>query len=150
MPGKLNLGADMLSRSNVPSDKWTQRSTFSPQKTTLIAKRIFRRTGMRWPTTGQTSSFMFSPDRPDPAGNQANQGTEAQSSVSGPALEEPSLVLTAAPWPITSTSISKDRPKTKAWLHTQSALESVQSGGDNSLGTSSFGAKPGVGLGDMA
>ncbi len=56
---------------------------------------------MRWPTTGQTSSFMFSPDRPDPAGNQANQGTEAQSSVSGPALEEPSLVLTAAPWPIT-------------------------------------------------
>ncbi len=23
MPGKLNLGADMLSRSNVPSDKWT-------------------------------------------------------------------------------------------------------------------------------
>ncbi len=23
MPGKLNLGADMLSRSNVPSDEWT-------------------------------------------------------------------------------------------------------------------------------
>ncbi len=29
---------------------------------------------------------------PDPAGNQANQGTEALSSVSGSALEEPALV----------------------------------------------------------
>ncbi len=32
------------------------------------------------------------PDCPDPAGNQANPGTEAQSSVSGPALAEPALV----------------------------------------------------------
>ncbi len=34
----------------------------------------------------------FFPNRPDPTGN---QGTEAQSSVSGPALEEPALVLGA-------------------------------------------------------
>ncbi len=40
----------------------------------------------------QPPPLCFSPDRPDPAGNQANQGTEAQSSVSGPALEEPALV----------------------------------------------------------
>ncbi len=38
---------------------------------------------------------MLSPDRPDPAGNQVNQGTEAKSSVSGPALEDPALVLGA-------------------------------------------------------
>ncbi len=56
---------------------------------------LFQRTGMRWPTIGPNASFMLFPDRPDPAGNQANQGTEAQSSVSGPALEEPELVLGA-------------------------------------------------------
>ncbi len=38
-----------------------QRSTSSPQKTTLIAKVIFQRTGMRQPTTGPTSSFMLFP-----------------------------------------------------------------------------------------
>ncbi len=72
-----------------------QRSTSSPQKTTLIAKLIFRRTGMRWPTTGPTSSFMLFPGRPDPTVNPANQGTEAQNYVSGPALEEPALVCGA-------------------------------------------------------
>ncbi len=36
-------------------------------------------------------SLCFSPDHPDPVGNQANQGTEAQSSVSDPPLEEPAL-----------------------------------------------------------
>ncbi len=72
-----------------------QRLTSSPQKITLIAKLIFRRTGMRWPTTGPTSCFMLFPDRPNPVGNQANQGTEAQSIVSGPVLEEPALVCGA-------------------------------------------------------
>ncbi len=40
---------------------YPQTSTSSPQKTTLIAKRIFRRTGTRWPTTGPTFSFMLFP-----------------------------------------------------------------------------------------
>ncbi len=31
---------------------------------------------------------MLSPDRPDPSGNQANQGTQTQGSPSSPALEE--------------------------------------------------------------
>ncbi len=39
----------------------------------------------------------FSLDCSDHAGNQAIQGTEAQSSVSGPALEEPALVHGAIP-----------------------------------------------------
>ncbi len=43
----------------------------------------------------QPPPLCFSPDRPDPAGYQANQGTEAQSSVSGPTLEEPALILGA-------------------------------------------------------
>ncbi len=74
VPGKLNLGADMQSQSNVPSDEWTlypqtvrviwessagQSSLL--QKTTLTAKLIFQRTVMRWPTIGPTSSFMLFP-----------------------------------------------------------------------------------------
>ncbi len=39
----------------------------------------------------QPPHLCFRPDRPDPAGNQVNQGTEAQSSGSVPALEEPAL-----------------------------------------------------------
>ncbi len=38
-----------------------QRSTSSPQKTTLIVKLIFQRTRMRWLTAGPTSSFMLFP-----------------------------------------------------------------------------------------
>ncbi len=44
------------------------------------------------PRLAQPPPLCFPPDRPDPAGNQANQGTEPQSSVSGPALKEPALV----------------------------------------------------------
>ncbi len=76
---------------------------------------IFKRTGTRRPTTGPTSSFMLSPDRPDPAGNQENQGTEAQSSVSGPALEEPALVcravLAAHCSPVANGKIWHPQPK---------------------------------------
>ncbi len=79
VPGKLNLGADMLYRSNVPqaSGRSThkrfrkyeessagQRSTFSSQKITLIAKLIFRRTGMHWPMAGPNSYFMIFPQLP--------------------------------------------------------------------------------------
>ncbi len=124
--GKLNLGADMLSRSNVPSDEWTlhpqtvqeiwgisadQRSNSSPQKTTLIAKLIFRRTWMRLPMTGPTSTFTLSPDYPDLAGNQANQGTEAMKNIvmlGAPLwrnqhwfVELVRLLTGPLPWPIT-------------------------------------------------
>ncbi len=44
------------------------------------------------PRLAQPPPSCLSPDCPDPAGNQANPGTEAQSSVSGPALEEQALV----------------------------------------------------------
>ncbi len=86
-----------------------QRSNSSPQKTTLIAKLIFRRTWMRLPMTDPTSTFTLSPDYPDLAGNQANQGTDAlKNRVLLVALlwrnqhwfVELARLLTAAPWPI--------------------------------------------------
>ncbi len=44
------------------------------------------------PQLAQLPPLRFSPDCPDLTGNQVNQGTEAQGSVSGPALEELTLV----------------------------------------------------------
>ncbi len=44
------------------------------------------------PRLAQPPPLCFSRNRPDLAGNQANQGTEAQSFVSGSALGEPALV----------------------------------------------------------
>ncbi len=43
----------------------------------------------------QPPPLRFPPDRPDPAHNQVNQATETQGSVSGPALEEQTLVRRA-------------------------------------------------------
>ncbi len=77
LPGRLNQGADMLSRSNVPSEEWmlhpqvvqkiwktfgkAEVDLFVSKKKTLTAQLIIRRTGTRWPTTGPTSSFIHSP-----------------------------------------------------------------------------------------
>ncbi len=56
---------------------------------------FFEGQGCIGPWLAQPPPLYFSPDHPDPAGNQANQGTEAQTSVSCPALEEPALVREA-------------------------------------------------------
>ncbi len=68
-----------------------QRSISSPQKPTLIAQLIIRRTWL-----AQHSPLRFYPDRTDPYGNKAGQGKRTQSSPDGPALEKPTLVLRAA------------------------------------------------------
>ncbi len=75
--GKLNQGADMLSRNNVHSDKWTLHpqtvheiwGIFSWPEVDLFASEDnthcqthFRRTGMRLPMIGPTSSFMLFPE----------------------------------------------------------------------------------------
>ncbi len=60
-----------------------------------LTNLFFKGQGCIGPQLFQPSPLCFSPDRPDPAGNQANQGAEAQSYVSGPTLEEPELVLGA-------------------------------------------------------
>ncbi len=88
----------MLSWSNVPSEEWT----LHPQTVQEIwgtyiylhaaENVLFEGQGCFGSQLAQPSPLCFSPDRPDPAGNQANQETEAHSSVSGLALEEPALV----------------------------------------------------------
>ncbi len=94
MPGKLNLGADMLSWSNVPSDEWT----LHPQ-TVLVIWGIFGRPEVDlfasednthgltyfskdrdalahdWPNL---LVYDFTPNHPDPTDNQANQGVEVE------------------------------------------------------------------------
>ncbi len=111
VPGKLNLGADMLSRSNVPSDEWTLHPQTVQEKWRIFIRPevdlfasednthcqiFFQRTGTRWPTTGPTSSFMpFPRIALIPLVIRRILGTEAQSSVSGPALAEPALVRLA-------------------------------------------------------
>ncbi len=92
--GKLNLEADMLSRSNVPSDKWTlHRKTweiwgifdrpevnlFDSEDNTHCQTYFLKDMDALvhdWPNL---ILYSFSHGCPDPAGNQANQGTEAQS-----------------------------------------------------------------------
>ncbi len=53
---------------------------------------FFKGQGCVGPLLAQPPPLCFSPDHPDHTDNLANQGTEAQSSVNGPALEEPALV----------------------------------------------------------
>ncbi len=80
------------------------RSTFSPQKTTLIAKLIFEGQGCIGPRLAQPHPLCFSPDRPDPTGNQANQGTEAKSSDSGPHSGENQHCFAELAWLLTEAS----------------------------------------------
>ncbi len=111
VPGKLNLGADMLSRSNVPSRRVDTPPTNGSgnmgnlrqargrplrlRRQHSLSNLFFKGQGCVGSRLAQPPPLCFSPDRSDPTGNQANQQTEAQSSVRGPALEEPALVCGA-------------------------------------------------------
>ncbi len=109
--GKLNLGADMLSRSNVPSDEWTLHpqtvqetwGIFGRPEVDLFASEENKGQGCVGPRLAQPPPLCFSPDRPDHASNQANQGTEAVLLVaplwrSQHWFAELARLLTAAPW----------------------------------------------------
>ncbi len=71
VPGILNQGAvTSLQRSGYSTHRWfrksgrslaRQRSTSSPQKTTLTAQFTFQIARMHWPTIGPTSSCMVFP-----------------------------------------------------------------------------------------
>ncbi len=110
VPGKLNQGADMLSRSKVPSEEWMLHpqtvqkiwKIFGKAEVDLFASRqfslpslLFQGQGRIGPRLAQPPSLCFSPDRSDSTGNQANQGTGTQGSPGGPALEKPALVSRA-------------------------------------------------------
>ncbi len=109
--GKLNLGADMLSRSNVPSDEWTLHpqtvqetwGIFGRPEVDLFASEENKGQGCVGPRLAQPPPLCFPPDRPDHASNQANQGTEAVLLVaplwrSQHWFAELARLLTAAPW----------------------------------------------------
>ncbi len=77
LPGRLNQGADMLSRSNVPSEEWMLHpqvvqkiwKIFGKAEVDLFASKDNSHCPIyyskdSWPTTGPTSSFMHSPRSP--------------------------------------------------------------------------------------
>ncbi len=72
-------------------DLWQGRSRpFRLQRQLSLPNLLFEGRG---PTTGLTSSFMHSPDRPASTGRQACQGTGSQGAIGGPLVEEPTLVV---------------------------------------------------------
>ncbi|KAI2644810.1 hypothetical protein H4Q32_024702 [Labeo rohita] len=83
VPGRLNQGADMLSRSNVPSGEWM----LHPQ----VVQKI-------WEVFGKAEVDLFaSEDNSHCPITQVSQGTETQTPSGGPSLEKPALVLRAVP-----------------------------------------------------
>ncbi len=99
----------MFSRSKVPSEEWMLHpqmvqkiwEIFGKAEVDLFALKENSRCPIYYSkdalaTTGPPPSLSFSPDRSEPVGNQANQGTGTQGSPRGPALDEPALVSRAA------------------------------------------------------
>ncbi len=104
LPGRLNQGADMLSRSNVPSEEWMLHpqvvqkiwKTFGKAEVDLFASKdnshlLFEGQVSR---LAQPPPLCIPPDRPASTGRQAYQGTGSQG-PQGPLVEEPTLVVRA-------------------------------------------------------
>ncbi len=115
LPGKLNLGADMQSRSNLPSDEWMLHpqtvqeiwGIFSRPEVDLFEYYTHCQTYFLWPTTVPTSSFMLSP--PIALIPQVIRRIREQKHRvllvallwrNHPWFVELSRLLTTAPWPI--------------------------------------------------
>ncbi len=107
LPGRLNQGADMLSRSNVPSEEWMLHpqvvqkiwKTFGKAEVDLFASKD----NSHCPTYYSKDRDALAHDWPNlllyacPAstGRQAYQGTGSQGAIGGPLVEEPTLVVRA-------------------------------------------------------
>ncbi len=107
LPGRLNQGADMLSRSNVPSEEWMLHpqvvqkiwKTFGKAEVDLFASKD----NSHCPTyyskdrdaLAHPPPLCIPPDRPASTGRQAYQGTGSQGAIGGPLVEEPTLVVRA-------------------------------------------------------
>ncbi|KAL0172543.1 hypothetical protein M9458_032854, partial [Cirrhinus mrigala] len=108
VPGKLNQGADMLSRSNVPSGEWMLHpqtvqkiwEVFGKAEVDLFASKdnshcpIYfskERDALAhdWPNL---LLYAFSPDVFDSSNTQTSQGTTSQAPPGGPALEDSAMV----------------------------------------------------------
>ncbi len=108
LPGRLNQGADMLSRSNVPSEEWMlhpqvvqkvledlwqgRSRPFRLQRQLSLPKLLFEGQGRVGPRLAQPP-LCTPPDRPASTGRQAYQGTGSQGAIGGPLVEEPTLVV---------------------------------------------------------
>ncbi len=101
VPGKINQGADVLSRNNVSSEEWTlhplavQRiwEVFGRARVDLFASEdnshcpiFFTKS-----TDAQPSALCFSPSRSATASTQASQGTTAHADPNSAPLEEPTV-----------------------------------------------------------
>ncbi len=107
LPGRLNQGADMLSRSNVPSEEWMLHpqvvqkiwKTFGKAEVDLFTSKdnshlLFEGQGRVGPRLAQPPPLCIPPDRPASTGRQAYQGTGSQG-PQGPLVEQPTLVVRA-------------------------------------------------------
>ncbi len=122
LPGRLNQGADMLSRSNVPSEEWMlhpqvvqkiwkilwqgRSRPFRLQRQLSLPNLLFEGQGRVGPRLAQPPPLCIPPDRPASTGRQACQGTGSQGAIGGPLVEKPTLVVRAdsatdsSPWPV--------------------------------------------------
>ncbi len=111
LPGRLNQGADMLSRRQCPlrgvdapsaggsedlEDLWQGRSRpFRLQRQLSLPNLLFEGQGCVGPRLAQPPPLCIPPDRPASTGRQAYQGTGSQGAIGGPLVEEPTLVVRA-------------------------------------------------------
>ncbi|KAI2654443.1 ORF V: Enzymatic polyprotein [Labeo rohita] len=93
VPGRLNQGADMLSRNNVPSGEWM----LHPQTVQKIWEIFGKAEGCVGSRLAQPPSVCFSPDILDPSGSQESQGTGSQAPPGGSSVEEPTMVFRTVP-----------------------------------------------------
>ncbi|KAL0186170.1 hypothetical protein M9458_017840, partial [Cirrhinus mrigala] len=102
VPGRLNQGADMLSRSQRPLWGVDASSADGPEDLEgLWQGGDNSHCPMYYSkdrdALAQLPPLCFSPDILDSSSTQASQGTETQAPSGGPSLEEPALVLRAEP-----------------------------------------------------
>ncbi len=103
VPGKMNQGADMLSRNNVSSEEWllhllaVQRiwevfgSALRLRSQLSLPNLFYKEHGCPGPRMAQPSTLCFPPSRSATAGTQSSQGTAAQADSNSPPLEEPTV-----------------------------------------------------------
>ncbi len=105
---RLNQGADMLSRRNVPSEEWmlhpqtvqmiwkifgkAEVDIFASKNSSHCTTYYSKVQGCIGPRLAQPPPLCIPPDRPDSTGHQANQGTRTQGSIGGPLVGEPTLI----------------------------------------------------------
>ncbi len=113
VPGKMNQGADMLSRNNVSTEEKTLHpltfqiiwDVFGRARVDLFRLRrqlslpniFYKEHGCPAPRMAQPSALCFPSSRSATAGTQASQGTMAQDYSNSPPLEEPTVGVGVIP-----------------------------------------------------